>query len=409
MKGFLTVLKFEIGHYLKNKAFVVTTMILIAASIIGFSIPTIINVVKGDDKNASEVVSEEKTVFGLYNSSDQALDHAFLAGFFENQELKVYDSPKAMKEDINKGTLEVGFQVNSPLEYTYVVINNEMSDQNRDVFETALIEHYRKVEAETLGLSYDTLKPLFAPQINYKIDVLGKDSMGNYLYTYLLVFALYFMIIMYGQLIATSVASEKSNRTMELLVTSTKSTYLIFGKVLGGAFAGIFQFGLVIAAAKFSYVLNGDAWAGKLDFVMNIPSDIIMKFSIFAILGYLFYAFIFGALGALVSRTEDVGASATPVTMTFVAVFAISMIGMQNTEGLVLKVASFVPFSSFMAMFVRISMGSVSTLEVFLSLALLAGSTFFIGWLGAKIYRMGTLMYGNPVKLKDVFKILKSQ
>lgn len=409
MKGFLTVLKFEIGHYLKNKAFVITTLILIAASIIGFSIPTIIDVVKGEDQSTTEVVSEEKIIFGLFNSSAQDLDINFLATFFENQELKLYSDAKAMKDDINSNKIKAGFQVDSPLSYTYVVINNEMSDQNRTVFEMALTEHYRKNEAESLGLSYDNLKPLFEPEIMYNIDVLGKDSMGNYLYTYLLVFALYFMIIMYGQLIATSVASEKSNRTMELLVTSTKSTYLIFGKVLGGAFAGILQFGLVIAAAKFSYVLNGDAWGGKLDFVMNIPSDIILKFSIFAILGYLFYAFIFGALGALVSRTEDVGASATPVTMTFVAVFAISMIGMQNTEGILLKVASFVPFSSFMAMFVRISMGSVSTLEVVLSLGLLAASTFFIGWLGAKIYRMGTLMYGNPVKLKDVFKILKSQ
>ena len=144
-----------------------------------------------------------------------------------------------------------------------------------------------------------------------------------------------------------------------------------------------------------------------LDFLFKIPGDILLNFALFGTLGYLFYAFIFGALGALVSRTEDISASATPITILFVAVFIISIVGMQNTDGLLLKVASFVPFSSFMAMFVRVSMGSVKLWEVILSLGILAASTLLIGILAAKIYRMGTLRYGNPIKLKDALKGLR--
>lgn len=409
MRGFRTILKFEIMHYFKNKAYLITTGILIALCVIGLSIPTVLDLIKGDDTSGDNEASTETMAYGLYQASDSEIDIVFLQSLFTSGEIKTYADLDTMKKDVESATIESGFVVLGPLSYKHVVINNEMSDSSRYDFEVALKEVYRKSEAVKNGYEYEALKPLFDPMFTYELEVLGKDSMSNYLYTYILVFGLYFLIIMYGQLIATSVASEKSNRTMELLVTSTKSTYLIFGKVLGGAFAGIFQFGLVIAVAKLMYGLNATAWGGKLDFVMNIPAEIILKFSVFGILGYVFYAFIFGALGALVSRTEDVGASVTPVTLTFVAVFMVSVIGMQDTGGMLLKVASFVPFSSFMAMFVRISMGTVSTLAVVISLGILLASTLFIGWLGSKIYRMGTLMYGNPVKLKDIYKILKSQ
>lgn len=409
MRGFMTVLKFEIMHYFKNKAYMITTAILVALCVIGLSIPTVIDLVKGDDGDTDNSSTDVTMIYGLYQAPEVSLDTTFLQSMFTIGEIKIYDDVDLLKKDVEASEIESGFLVSDPLTYTHVVINNEMSDSSRYVFETSLKEVYRKSEAEKSGYVYETLKPLFDPAFHYELEVLGKDSMSNYLYTYILVFGLYFLIIMYGQLIATSVASEKSNRTMELLVTSTKSTYLIFGKVLGGAFAGIFQFGVIIAVAKLMYNVNAEAWAGKLDFVMNIPVEIILKFSVFGILGYVFYAFIFGALGALVSRTEDVGASVMPVTLIFVAVFMVSVIGMQNTEGMLLKVASFIPFSSFMAMFVRISMGTVSAGAVAISLSLLVASTLFIGWLGSKIYRMGTLMYGNPVKLKDIYKILKSQ
>lgn len=173
--------------------------------------------------------------------------------------------------------------------------------------------------------------------------------------------------------------------------------------------AGAIQFGLIILTGVIVYNLNAAAWNNNLDFIFKIPGNVLMTFSIFGILGYLFYSFMYGALGALVSRTEDISTSSTPITIVFVMVFMISIIGMQNTEGIILKIASFVPLSSFMAMFVRVSMGTVTNFEVIISLAILAVSTALIGFIASKIYRMGTLMYGNPVKLKDAIKILRSE
>ena len=146
-----------------------------------------------------------------------------------------------------------------------------------------------------------------------------------------------------------------------------------------------------------------------LDIAFNIPLQTLLTFLVFGSLGYIFYSFIFGALGALVSKVEDINTSSMPITMIFMAAFFVTFYGMFDIEGIVIKIASYVPFSSFMAMFVRVSMSTVSTLEVLLSLAVLVISTVLMGVLGAKIYRRGTLMYGNPIKFFKALKMIKKK
>lgn len=414
MRDLLTVLKFEFMGFMKKKSFVISTIILLLILAIGLSIPTIKDTFFSSNEEENSVeegssTNENKNVYGYIDENGEISNVEVLKENFYVGKLKEVESVSELKDKVNSGDFVAGFIVEGETKYQYVVKNNEILGPDQMGFENALIRAYRIKGFEEKGIEYSEVEGLINPYIESETTILGKDSAKNYLYTYILVFGLYFMIIFYGQLIATSVASEKSNRTMEVLITSTKSSNLIFGKVLGGALAGALQFGLIIATGMIAYNLNAEAWNNKLDFIFDIPSDVLLIFSIFGILGYLFYSFIYGALGALVSRTEDVSASATPITILFIGVFFIAMTGMQNTEGIVLKIASFVPFSSFMAMFVRVSMGSVTNLEVAISLILLVLSTGLIGFIGAKIYRMGTLMYGNPVKLKDAIKILRSE
>lgn len=416
MKNFLTVLKFELMNFMKNKTFIISTLIICLVLVVVVSIPTIKNTFfnSTDDGEVSDGVDNEVVdmgdgKYGYLDNTNGQVDKETLKENFHAGELIIVKDLKELEEKVNSGEFDAGYILKSPEEFEYVVINNQMMDFKSSYFEEALITTIRIDGFSERGIDYGQVADLVHPMVVSETRVLGKDSVRNYMYTYILVFGLYFMIMLYGQLIATSVASEKSNRAMEVLVTSTKTSYLIFGKVLGGALAGVIQFGLVLLTGGIAYKLNASAWDNALDFIFKIPGSVLLAFSVFGILGYLFFAFIYGALGALVSRTEDISASATPITMVFIAVFMVSVLGMQNTDGLILKIASIVPFSSFMAMFVRVSMGSVSNLEVIVSLGLLAGTTCLIGILASRIYRAGTLMYGNRVKLKDVFKLLKSQ
>lgn len=406
MKDFLIVLKFELLNVIKNKAFIISTIIICILLFGGLSVPTI----KDQFFNSSDSEEEVDDVkYGFYNKVESEVNTEDFIQSFEAGNLVKFQSEEKLKEAINKGEIKVGSVIKSPTSYDYIVNNNAMNNSGLFFFEDALIKTFRISELDKLGLGYDEVENIFNPDIQSNTQVLGKDSAQNFLYTYILVFGLYFMIIVYGQLIASGVASEKSNRSMEVLITSTKSSNLIFGKVLGGALGGALQFAVVLGAGFLAYNINAAAWDNSLDFIFKIPASVLLTFSVFGILGYLLYAFIFGALGALVSRTEDISASSTPITIVFIVVFFISITGMQNPDGMLLKIASFVPFSSFMSMFVRVSMGSVSALEIAISLMVLVITTLAIGFLASIIYRMGTLMYGNRVKLKDIFKLVKSE
>ena len=420
MKQFLTVLKFELNNYFKNKSFVVTTFILafvIAAVVI---VPTMIPGLLGDDKEpemggSNEVVLDEEIdieaedeaeleLLGLCLKKEAGLDAEMVKAIYP-AEWTTYEDEKEMKEAVEQGELDAGFVIKSPAEVVYVVNDLSMYDYLGDMFGQTLAECYKQQYLLDKGLTPEEIAESESFYINVTEEVLGKDSGQNYWYTYVLVFVVYFLIIFYGQMIATSVTTEKSNRAIEILVTSVNPTSLISGKVLAGAIAGVLQAGIILGSGFVSYGFVKDAWGGMLDFLFDIPTNVLIIYAIFAIFSYLLYAFIFGMLGALVSKTEDISKSSSPVLMIYIVSFMIAIFGMSsNSNNIVMKVASYIPFTSGNAMFVRVAMGSVPIWEVIVSGVILAASCVIAGVLAAKIFRYGTLHYGNPIKLKTALK-----
>ena len=178
-------------------------------------------------------------------------------------------------------------------------------------------------------------------------------------------------------MIATSITVEKSNRSIEVLVTSTTPYSLLFGKVFAGAIAGVIQMGIILITALGSYQLNRETWGGSLDMLLKIPSNVLLTFAIFGIGGYLFYAFLYGMLGALVSKTEDINKSSTGLQMILMIAYFVALFRLSNPNGMIMKIASFLPFTSFISMFVRVAMGSAQIYEVVISVAILFVSVIF--------------------------------
>ncbi|HHV38613.1 MAG TPA: ABC transporter permease [Tepidimicrobium sp.] len=410
MRNFFLVLKFELLNLIKKKAFIVSTAIISLIVLVALTIPIIadkfgFSMFSEDEESAEEMA---KIDYGILIEKDAA-QLSELKALLPYANIIDAGNKQNLSKLIKSGDIKAGFIIKAPTQYEYLVMNTSAYDSNHHQMDEALLTLYRNRALSEKGIDSSIVSQIYSRPIEHDVRVLGKDSMKNYFYTYILVFGLYFIVIMYGQLIATSIASEKSNRAMEVLITSTSTKSLIFGKVIAGALAGIIQFGFILLVASITYRINASAWENSLDFIFNIPINVLLTFSIFGILGYLFYLFAFGAIGALVSRTEDISASATPITIVFMIAFFISMFSMNTPDSLLLKIASFIPLSSFMAMFIRVSMGNVSKLHVTISLILLAASTGAIGILGAKIYRLGSLMYGNPVKLKTAIKLLRER
>lgn len=416
MKNLGNVFKFEFFKLVNAKSFKITTIILIALIIIGFSIPTIMDAfgkpLFGDeadrikqDKQLAE--SEDMDKYGVMIPNNVVNITELKNHFLDNQIIEL-ETKKELEDLVLSEEIKAGYIINSPTDYEHIVNNSSMHGSNEFIMHSVLSSIYRENALSSKDIKYSEVEEIYNTPILSKTTILGKDSFKNYFYTYILIFGLYFIVLMYGQIIATSVASEKSNRSMEILVTSTSTESLIFGKVLSGAIVGVVQFAVILLVAFFSYKLNIRAWDNTLDFLFDVPGNILAIFSIFGTLGYLLYLFIYGTIGALVSKTEDIGTSMTPVLLIFIAAFFISMMGLTNPDMMAVKIASFIPFTSFMAMFVRVAMGNVPLIQVIISLILLAGTTVLVGVFASKIYRLGTLMYGNPVKIRQAIKLLRA-
>lgn len=208
---------------------------------------------------------------------------------------------------------------------------------------------------QKLGLSAEQSQQLLSAQAQGETITTGKDQMKSYFYTFILMFALYMTILMYGQFVAQSVVTEKSSKAMELLITSAKPSSLMFGKVVGTGLAGLVQLVLIVGSAFVFFNLNKSYWdsGSVITSLFDMPLELVLYTILFFVTGYFLYAFLFGALASLASRMEDTNTLVMPVVMLFVASFMATIFSMVGgkVDSVLMKVLSFVPFTSPMAMF----------------------------------------------------------
>ncbi len=408
MKQFGTILKFELSNFLKNKAFVGTTIFLVIALAVVMFFPKISALFRSE--NSVENSNDHGVM--LVAAEDPALAELsvqyFAEAFGDYDVQAASGSLEEIKAQITSDKAECAFVMDSASSYTYYVENRALNDANMMVADSVLQEVYRVNALIQQGMSPQEAAEIMAVQIESKSVSLGKDQGETYWYTYIMIMALYMVILVYGQMVATNVASEKSSRAMELLVTSAKPAGMMFGKVLASCLAGLFQLAVVFGAALLFYHLNQADWTDSqiIELLFHIPVHLFVFMLAFFVLGFLIFAFLYGAVGSMASKMEDVNTLVMPLTFLLMIAFMVvlfSMVG-GKMDSVLMKVCSFVPFTAPIAMFARICMSTVSWYEIALSIAILVGSTVGIGFLAAKIYRVGVLLYGTTPKLGTVLK-----
>ena len=422
MKQFGKILKFELYGYLKNKVFVGITVFLVAAIAIVMFLPNIISAFSSDDStdaapDSSVDTEEVELPIMLVWAEDSELSNLvkqyFEASFINYSVTAADGTLNDVKAMISSGEAECAFVMSSQSSYTYYVNNLSMYDTNTEIANAVLQEMYRMNAMVQGGMTPEEAGAILSVQIESSVETLGKDQMENFFYTYIMIFALYMVILLYGQMVATNVATEKSSRAMEVLVTSAKPTSMMFGKVLASCIAGFVQLVLVFGSAILFYNINKEALANPIvASIFNIPIDLFIYMIIFFILGFLIYAFMFGAVGSTASKLEDINTSVMPITFLFIIAFMVVMFSMSSgsIDNTAMLVCSYIPFTSPMAMFTRIAMSTVEWYEIVISIAILIGSTVGIGVLSARIYRVGVLLYGMPPKFSAIIRtVLKNK
>lgn len=408
MKQFGKILKFELKYYLKNKVFVGVTifLVLLIAAVMFF--PRVSSMFKSDDTTDTPADLAVMLVKAEDPAQAEMVEQTFAASFTDYKVQITDDEIETIKEKITSGDVECAFVMTGPTDYTYYVNNLSMYDMNTSIADEVLQHIYQMNAMISGGMTAEQAGEVMGIQITGKVENLGKDQAQNFFYTYIMIFALYMVILLYGQMVATNVATEKSSRAMEVLITSAKPTSMMFGKVLASCLAGLIQLVAVFGSALVFYNFNKSYWGENaiVDSIFNIPPELFVYMLVFFILGFLIYAFMFGAVGSTASKLEDINTSVMPITMLFVVAFVVVMMSMSsgNIDNTLMTVCSYIPFTSPMAMFTRICMSTVPMYEILISILILIGSTVGVGFIAAKIYRVGVLLYGTTPKIGSILK-----
>ena len=343
MKKLGVVLQYELMTYIKNKSYVISTVVIavIAAAIMFvprfIDISAITGITNSTEQNSGDSDSDKDNVDGksdsdkdnkadnnkdvilIYDESGTFSDIQIIQAAFDDMKVEKVSSESELKDKVSDEEVKAGFVVHSLTDYEYIVYNKSMTDSIDMQFNQVLTALNQMVYCSIHNLDYEQIITAFNPEINSQTVVLGKDMGNNYFYCYALIIIIFMIIIFYGVMVATSVTQEKSNRTIEVLVTSADTKILFFGKVLAGTIASLCQAGILMLAIVGAYKFNQSAWGGMLDMLLDIPANVLVTYALFGLGGVLFYTFIYGAFGALVSKTEDINKSAGSIQMVIIS------------------------------------------------------------------------------------------
>ncbi len=449
MSKIAIIIQREYFSRVKKKSFIVMTLlvpILFAGLIIGAA--TLM--MQGKEKHYVEVI-DESTVFidELKSTGEILFDFPELS--LQQAKQKFYSSPydvilyipyKANEYDILKsGKAQIYFK-----KQPGILLQEEIKKQMGNILYDYQLAQYGidkgKVEQArkfNLGLAM------------IKIDEKGEEENSDTSVMYMIGFSsgllIYIFILLYGIQVMRGVIEEKSNRIVEVIISSVKPFQLMMGKIIGVAMVGLTQF-LMWIILSFTFISVGQSTFLKTYSQELIPTThqripefkgmqntkqiqptqppinenvvqllgaltdtkfiitVLGCFLFYFIGGYLLYSAMFAAFGAAVDNETETQQFMMPVTMPLVLSYIISIFIIQNPQSPTAFWFSIIPFTSPVVMMARIPFG-VPLWELILSMSLLIITFVFMTWLAGKIYRTGILMYGKKVTYKELWKWLR--
>jgi ABC-2 type transport system permease protein len=246
------------------------------------------------------------------------------------------------------------------------------------------------------------------------------NPMAAMLLAFGMAFAIYIVVIMYGQSIMSSVQEEKRDRIVELIVSSVCARDLLVGKVIGIGAAGVLQMLIWVAAAGLlltqGALIAGAMGAGDAtvqafndgSVLPSVPLSVGIIFVLYFTGGFFLFATLFAIIGAIVTNAQEAQQFVFPVLMPFILGLFIAMASGENPNGSVAVIGSLVPFTSPIVMPVRVSVAGIEWWQLALSLALLFVTAILIIWLAAKIYRVAIFATGQKPTFSEVLRWMKA-
>lgn len=415
----------EFATRVKKKSFIIMTLLMPFLMSALMFLPLLLSLIESSDKKTVAVVDQTGLYQAEFKSNDKYL-------FVPTEKM----TPQMRSDSTDVAavlliTADLSEKPGSAALYSQEEIPSDLSDLvNSTLTDVVQRQKFAKYNIPELDAIIDDVQtPVEVEKIRWT-DEGERQSMSDFLsgVGMLLTFVIYMFVMAYGAMVLQSVSEEKSNRIVELMVSSVKPFQLMMGKIIGIGLVGVFQvliWAVIIASVMaIGGTMTGVAMFGSGDMTAMQGADMDAGMKIFAIIsqlplleiislfvlyfvgGYLLYASILAALGASVNDQQDTGQMMMPVMIVMVFAFYVGFYSSMNPDGPMAFWCSFVPFTSPIVMMVRIPFG-VPLYQEIISVALLYVTAIALTYLGSRIYRIGILMYGKKPSFKEIFKWLK--
>lgn len=395
----------------KRKSFIITTILMPLFMLGLMVVPALIAMVSTPDKQRIAVIDNSGLLAArLQNSSEVSFT--------------VVDSDldAAKADEQYYGVLEIGRDVvDNPSDvrlYTHgpasMMVEQFISGQLESGIESIRLGRYNIDNLEQILNSVHAKVALSTMRID-KAD--EETSSGlSYGMGLAMAFILYMIILMYGQMVMTSIIEEKNNRVLEIVVSSVKPSVLMAGKIIGVGLVALTQ--ILIWA---TIVLSFTVWAmpAIIGSLSGIDSDfagvlsqlgdagyvamLFVYMILFVVGGYLFYSSIYAAIGSAVDNIQDASQLQMVAVLPIIIGFVLAPSVINNPSSGAAFWGSIVPFTSPMVMMARIPFG-IPLWEILVSLVLLYASSVALIWLAAQIYRVGIFMYGKKPTFGELLR-----
>lgn len=418
MRQILTVFAFTYKDAIRKKAFIISTILILAAIVIACAIPGISNALKSDKDSENAEVSiekdesetaEEANKICYYIDEENVIPTAVesLQAQFTNWKIEVGDPAKEadyraeIKESENRSMIKITMQNDLP--FITVVNKNVLSGIAENTVMEVLSDVYiystligQGVSEETIAFAQSTLPGT--------VEIEGAMNLSGYIIGIVLTMMTFFAVYYYGYGVSMSVATEKTTRVMETLIVSAKPSRILFGKCLGMGALGLTQFALlfIVAAVCFTTMIPEGFLLGGAPITLDaftLRSGVLIV--VFFVLGYALYAMMNAVCGASVSKIEDLNSAMMPVMMISLVSFYAAYFAMliASADSAIQKIVLYLPFTSPFIMPYKLLNSDVATSDILISIALLVVFIVVISVISVKLYSASVLHYGNK-KLK---------
>ena len=347
----------------------------------------------GANKNATVDINALTFKNTCIYSSNKDIDVEYLKTIMGLDSKDVLTSESDVKKAVENGEYNIGFVVETPTKFNSYIKNKEFMDDHSERFTRTLEKYNYDKSLINNGVDPGIIEKNSKAKIDFTEKVLNKDRSHSFVFSIVFVILFDLMILFYGSVMSNNISREKKDKTIEVLLSSAKPSVFVFGKLLSSAVLGIIQYFIFIIAGIVGIFFNKNYYPeGIWTFFTNTLSlKFLLTILLFVVFGFVLYLILFQILGLAVKRAEEVHFLIVPIFLVLVGLFFVIINSLGKDSDILIKILSFVPFSSATLMPVRFLLNDVKLLEIGISFGLMLVVIVLLLMKAIKMYRKSAM------------------